>query len=612
MKKLTRTVLITWRRVLSCLKDYRFSSILVKYFLLLFLSLMMPMVILSIWYGNKLKENLQNEMIKLNETSLNQAFDNVNSIILSIENLAYTLSTDETVRYLAAKTDLKAETNVYLDNLRSSLSLLMQANDYIDSFCIYFRKSDSVVSDKGINYLWEYDDQESLQLYSIDMKPRSVLHSRKLNGKYPYLLTVLYPISASKSGNNGGVAININVESLGEYIGRGDYRNKDYSSTLLVLDEKQETLVYSDEYRLLREGVSSLGDLKSGYDWSEGGTQICNIWGQRYVVNGIQTEKDRFWYVYISPLSQFDKQNLEMNHLLRNIIILISLICLILAIILAVWVYKPIRHTMHVLDNMSMLTQWDKKEHVDEIEMIQRSILSAKKVQDDLNEQIQERMVSLHNAQICALQTQINPHFLYNTLEAIGNAAALLLKSENKVTEMIYTLGKLMRISLSGENYLVPIKEELEHVKLYVELMEFRFRDRIQLQMEIPEEMYKERIVKLTLQPLIENSIEHGLGRKRSQGCIWVKGEIKGEDIFLYVIDNGVGVSEKQLYSLQEKLRVSTINDSRHIGLRNVNQRLKLVFGDECGVSVTKAKEGGLMVVVRLKRNGIKTPLSSF
>lgn len=603
MKKLDHVVRSSWKQILSYLKDYRFSSILIRYFLLLFLCLMMPMTVLSIWYGNKIKDNLQEEMIKRNEASLTQAYDNVSSIILSMENLAFSLAKSEAVQALAVKPDVKMDTSAYLNNLRSSLPLLIQANEYIESVCVYFHKSDVVVSNESVVYLWEYDDPECLQLYTTDMPLRTVLQARKLKNNYPYLLTILFPLNASKVGNDGAVVININVESIGEYIGSGEYRNNDYSPMLLMLDGNRETLVYSDEYRLLKEGEEELEELKASYDWESGKSQICSLWGDRsYVVSGMQTEKDGFWYVYLSSLEQFEMQNQETDSLLANIIILTSVICLILASLLAIWVYKPIRRTIYVLDKVSLLTEWDKKERVDEIEAIQRSILLARKEQDNLNEQIQERIVSLHNAQICALQTQINPHFLYNTLEAIGNAAALLVKQDNKVTEAIYTLGRLMRISLSGENYLVPIQEELEHVKLYVELMEFRFRGRIQMQVEIPKELYGERIVKLTLQPLIENAIEHGLGRRRSQGNIWIKGELEGDDIFLHVIDNGEGVSEGRLKELQERLKVSAISDSRHIGLRNVNQRLKLVFGEEYGLSVSRAKEGGMRVTVRFKK----------
>lgn len=207
----------------------------------------------------------------------------------------------------------------------------------------------------------------------------------------------------------------------------------------------------------------------------------------------------------------------------------------------------------------------------------------------------------LAQSELRILQNQINPHFLFNTLESIANVAALLLDGDNKVTEMICTLGKLIRISLSNENYLVPLHEELEHVNLYVKLVDFRFHGRVTLHQEIPPEMGGERIVKLTLQPLIENAIQHGLTHKRSGGEIWLRGERRGSDNYLYVTDNGEGLAPEKLEELTERLRESSVSGGSHIGLRNVNQRLKLIFGEEYGLSLSRAEEGGLHVAVRFR-----------
>ena len=602
MKKQHTMIRFSGKQIVSYLKDYRFSSILLRYFLLLFLCLMVPMTLLSIWYGQQMKDNLYDEMINRNEAALAQTHDNVSSIIISAENLAFSLAKDQSVTYLATRYSLEDSRLDHVKDLQGILSLSVSASRYLESACVYFKRSESVVFDGGAVPVEEYEDSAFLERYHMQMGSRTVLFARKENNKYPYLLTVMFPVASTKEGNEGAVVININVEKMGDYIGSGKYRNKDYSPMLLVLDENRKNIVYSDEYRLLSQGIGSLEELLAGVSWTPQFSQLCDMWDGRHIVSGKHSGHDGFWYLYISSMNQFEAHSHAANKLLTNVIVLTGILCLLLAFLLAMWVYKPIRKTISVLDNMSMLTQWDKKEHIDEMEAIQRSILEAKKEQDNLNERMQERMVSLHNAQICALQTQINPHFLYNTLESISNAAALLMGGDNKVTEMVYTLGRLMRISLAAEKYLVPIEEELEHVKLYVELMEFRFRGHINMHVEIPEELYQERIVKLTLQPLIENAIDHGLTKKRTQGNIWIKGECRKDELFLWVIDDGQGISGERMEKLQEKLKVSTISDSRHIGLRNVNQRLQLVFGETYGLSVSRAEGGGTQVCVHFRR----------
>lgn len=571
---------------------------MIKYFLLLFICLVIPVISLSLWYADQMQDNLEQEVLKRNEASLEQAYDNVNSVILSMKDMAYSISRYEGIQYLNTRSSVQSDTTGNLETVKNLLSLVCTSNDYVDSICVYFSRSNECITDNGVYVMDQYQDNEWLEMYSEDMPNRTVIRARKKNGKYPYLLTILNPISAGKDDHIGAVVINIDVEELGEYIGSGRYRNKDYSPMLLIFDQQMEKLVYSDEYRLLQEETFAFDIIDH---FTEKISGIYELWGESYLVSGVFSEQDGLHYIYLSSMRQFDSQSQAATRLLLGVTIVVGIVCLILASLLAVWVYKPIQNTIRVLKDMTMITEWDKKEHVDEMEAIQRSILSAKREQDNLNEQIQERIISLHNAQICALQTQINPHFLNNTLEAIGNAAALLMTGENKVTEMIYALGSLMRISLSGENYLVPLEEELRHVELYVKLVDFRFRGRIKMHIEIPEELKREKIVKLILQPLVENAIEHGLAKRRNDGNIWIKGERQGEKIYIHVIDNGDGISEDELIKLQKQLEESSINSGRHIGLRNVNQRLKLVFGEECGLKVNGTLGEGLCVTVCYK-----------
>lgn len=598
--KLKHSIKHSAKRIWDYLKDYRFSSILLKYFLLLFICLVLPVTVLNTWYGKQQRKRLYEEFVKRNEASLEQAYSNVYSVILSTKNLAYSLSVNNNVKYLAYRPSISGDITNNRESVKDMLSVIKNANAYMDSIYIYFYNSGEVVSDLGVSGYEVFQDKEALVLFSKDMPARNILLSRIKKNKYPYLLTVLYPVRIGGGGSMGLVAVNLDVEKLGNYIGSGSYRGADAAPKLLIFDESMETLVYSDEYRLLQE-PEEIEKLKSFPQNEEILSEVYTLWGGSWAVSGLESREDGLRYLYLSSMQEFEKQNKEADTRIRQVAGLTGILCLLLAFMLAVWVYRPVKRTLHILSEVSMLTEWDRKEHVDEIEAIQRSILSAKKENDDLNAQIEERIISLHNAQICALQTQINPHFLFNTLEAIANAAALLMNGDNQITEMIYTLGKLMRISLSNENYLVPLKEELEHVKLYVKLVEFRYHGRVCLHQEIPEELQEERIIKLTLQPLIENAIQHGLAGKRSGGNIWLKGEKKGKDNYIYVVDNGTGITEEILEKLREQLKDSAITGSRHIGMRNVDQRLKLVFGEGYGLTVSASKEGGMCVTVRFR-----------
>lgn len=577
--------------------------ILLRYFLLLFLCLVFPVVGVSSWYGRQIRDNVQTELIRQNETSLQQVFNTVNAVLRSVKNAAYSISANENVQYIAAINARGSDSASSLRSTMNMLSITQAANDYIDSAYIYLDSTGEIITRTGaMTSLDFFDDAEILRAYREDLPFRATTIPRIRENHYPYLLSFVYPIRLNLSMTNVGmVVLNVDAEKLGDYIDRGRYRNTEDAPMLLIFDEDMQTMVYSDEYRLLR-GENDMQELQTLVLAQEDTfTTTGDLWGKGYVISGMVSSDDNLRYLFLSTTQAFDDQNRAADQRLLLSVAVICLICLMLASLLAAWVYRPIRKTVKLLSDMSMLTEWDRKEHMDEIEAIQRSIVQAKKQRDDMDEEIQERMVSLHNAQICALQTQINPHFLFNTLESIGNASALLMGGENQVTDMIYTLSKMMRLSLSNENYLVPLSEELEHVRQYVALIAFRFRGRVTLHLEIPDEMTSTRIVKLTLQPLIENAIQHGLAHVRSGGEIWIRGEKIDEAYYLYVSDNGKGVDDAELERLTKQLKDSAITGNGHIGIRNVDQRMKLVFGEEYGLALSKAPEGGLRVTLHYK-----------
>lgn len=456
------------------------------------------------------------------------------------------------------------------------LSITQSSAEYIDSAYIYLDATAEIITKTGATTNPQlFEDAEILRTYQKDLPLRTLTIPRIQENRYPYLLTFLHPIRLNLSRTNVGmVVLNVDVEKLGDYIDRGRYRNTEDAPMLLIFDKDMQTMVYSDEYRLLR-GENDMQELQT-LVLAQGDTFTTtgDLWGKGYVISGMISSDDNLRYLYLSTTQAFDDQCRDADQRLLLSVAVICLICLMLASLLAAWVYRPIRKTVKLLSDMSMLTEWDRKEHMDEIEAIQRSIVQAKKQRDDMDEEIQERMVSLHNAQICALQTQINPHFLFNTLESIGNASALLMGGENQVTDMIYTLSKMMRLSLSNENYLVPLSEELEHVRQYVALIDFRFRGRVTLHLEIPDEMTSTRIVKLTLQPLIENAIQHGLAHVRSGGEIWIRGEKIDEAYYLYVSDNGKGVDDAELERLTKQLKDSAITGNGH----TINHRLRIAM----------------------------------
>ena len=192
-----------------------------------------------------------------------------------------------------------------------------------------------------------------------------------------------------------------------------------------------------------------------------------------------------------------------------------------------------------------------------------------------LMEQVRQEEITLRKTELKALQAQINPHFLYNTLDAI---AWLCEEGRNKDAEdMVTSLAKLFRISISKGHELITIEKEIQHAQSYLRIETFRYKNQFTYTFDVDENCLGYLCNKITLQPIIENAIYHGLNRMVDEGEITIHIREDGDDIILSVEDNGIGMTEEQC---QEILRKEP-GDRTGIGIKNVNDRIKIFFGEE-------------------------------
>ncbi len=214
---------------------------------------------------------------------------------------------------------------------------------------------------------------------------------------------------------------------------------------------------------------------------------------------------------------------------------------------------------------------------------------------------------SKEQAQYLALQNQINPHFLYNTLEGI-RGETLSAGLEN-VTRMTEALATFFRYTISNLDHLVTLEDELGNVENYYIIQQYRFGERLALETDFEEGMEREimscKIPKLTLQPIVENAIYHGIERKIGKGTVRIKIEMTAKRLIITVSDDGMGMDGRQLQMLNEKLHGinpgAAQNKSRGgIAIANVNTRIKLLFGEEYGICIYSVESAGTDVEITL------------
>ena len=202
---------------------------------------------------------------------------------------------------------------------------------------------------------------------------------------------------------------------------------------------------------------------------------------------------------------------------------------------------------------------------------------------------------SLHRAELELLQAQINPHFLYNTLDSI----VILAESQRNedVVDMVTSLSQLFRVSLSEGQDIISLAQEREHVRSYLEIQQVRYSDILRYAIDIPEALLSCRVPKLILQPLVENALYHGIKNRRGPGMIRVTGERAGDVLRLTVEDNGVGLDEEALKALRESLKEG--RRAGH-GLCNVHRRIRLYGGEDYGLSIESTPGRGTRVTASL------------
>ena len=215
-------------------------------------------------------------------------------------------------------------------------------------------------------------------------------------------------------------------------------------------------------------------------------------------------------------------------------------------------------------------------------------------VQIELNRQEQ---IHLKDIELALIQAQINPHFLYNTLDAI--VWLIEIGRNDQAEEMVTSLSSYFRSFLSDGRDIVTIAEEQNHIRSYLEIQQVRYRDIMEYDIKIAPAIEQYKLPKMTLQPLIENAIYHGLKPKRGKGMITVLGYSEGDSIVLEVKDTGVGMSQYQLDSLRSRI---TDEDQTSFGLVSAYKRLKLLYGDLCSFDVESGPNEGTKIVIHIPR----------
>ena len=324
-------------------------------------------------------------------------------------------------------------------------------------------------------------------------------------------------------------------------------------------------------------------------------------------LNIYSTSESTGWKVITSiPVRELTSETTAVKRVIWITTAIAVVISIIVAIFLSLAITRPLRTMARLMKRVqegNFQVKFPVK-YRDEVGMLGSQFNRMTVRLDQLIQDIYDMETKKNKAELQALQNQINPHFMYNTLETIRMSAEM--NDDSLTADMIATLGKLLRYSIGDLDGHTVLKDELLHVQHYVELLNYRYPNRFQLICKVDVELLNKTVMKLMLQPIVENAIYHGLDDLNETMVITIRSELRQQQLALIISDNGIGIDEQRLAELNVGLRANSSSDDGDrkdaggIGLKNVNERIKLQYGQRYGLHVNSTTGHGTEVVILL------------
>ena len=407
--------------------------------------------------------------------------------------------------------------------------------------------------------------------------------------EYPWVITVVSRMKEEISER--WIALDISCSNIASYISDSGIGRRGYC----YLMDKNGDIVYHPQQQLIysalkTEDTAHIASLEDG-SYVEGN-----------VIYAVKTLSNGQWrLVGVSFLQEFLTESLrQLGTILLLLAGLVLLATLIASAVLSTAISRPLREletAMEQFEEDADRFSYDPPQHgVREVRHLSVSFRELVLKLQHLMKTVRDEEINLRKTELRALQAQINPHFLYNTLDSISWMCEQGKNAE--AVEMVNALARLFRISISRGHELIPIRSELMHAESYLEIQAYRYKNQFRWSIDADESCLDYLCNKITLQPIIENAIYHGLNGLVDDGEILVSVKEDGEDILFTVRDNGSGMTDEQIAAIMQKEQ----SDRAGIGIKNVNDRLKIYFGPAYGIRIESEPDEGTCVFIRMPK----------
>ncbi len=559
----------------SLLKSLYLSQI----FTVVVIMLVMTVTMISFFsFVNIYEEATKENVITSSEQAVFQVENTVENYQEDIENLMNMI--------LANISEDQESTDQFFKSLFQIKSEVASVTTYDMNGRLLNAWSDGKILKEHINENLSYDENINKKMHTDRLNITKPHVETLFRDYYPWVVTISQ-YKENEKGERIQVAMDVKFSNIAKYVDGVGIGQHGYC----YIADENGNIIYHPQQQLIYAGLK-----KENYtDYSDGTHTESNV---IYSVKSL--ERSDWKIVGVCFADEMITNKVEA--LAKNLIIIsigVLFVTILAGGIFSKLFSKPandLAKAMQKFENDTDKFVFEPIEGTAEITSLTESFEHMVLQIQELVEKVRQEEISLRKTELKALQAQINPHFLYNTLDAI---AWMCEEERHKdAVEMVNALARLFRISISRGHELISIEKEIEHAKSYLKIQNFRYKNQFTYDFEVDDTCLSYLCNKITLQPIIENAIYHGINRMVDEGRIEIRIFPDHEKIVFEVEDNGVGMTEEQCQEILQK----DSGDKAGIGIKNVNDRIKIYFGEEYGITIRSELDEGTCVTITIPK----------
>jgi len=535
-----------------------------------------------------------NSLASINDNVVNVIYSSIHQQDVAMGNAEYMIS----MKKLMSHEVLKYRDIIFMNSIINYLTSAQTSYRYIDSIYLYMDGLHNFLSsssDELASFMTFYDTEWFDHYNKMPKSSNQYFETRELQ-KHSYdkaksVITIYQRMSYAK----GVVVLNVKTNDFGKRL--SDMLNPGQSFFYLnqegdLLYASSDIVTYTnpenDIFKNIVKDYIETGKYSKNQKWIR--------FNQKYYL--ISVRPDDYKQSYLVSMISFDAFANKLSDFIKLATVILLLNLIIVMLLSLFNTRSAFKHITYLVDIFSAAERGEvigEPQAIvkDEYNLILNNILFLFIKNNQMQANLTEKQHQNQISELMALQLQINPHFIFNTLQTMDLEVLKQLGGQSTLHSLIQELSSIMKYALTNPMEFVALKEELDYLKAYIEIQEVRFNNNIVTYYEIDETLLKCSVFRLMLQPIIENSVNHGI-RSSSERCyIKIKIYRKGEEVHIDVIDNGCGMTKSTLEELKIK-----INDplSKNIGLTNLNRRLVLNYGENRGLHIMSKKDMGTVI----------------